>query len=145
MGRQGSGGRTVVPPVGKSSDRGCRGTAMPCPVGFAMSLAQQGTASPCPYMIFSTPILNTYARRAVSKSVLGAPSLLCHSERSEESRPSSALLGFATMPNRIYEDEILRFAQNDKGNLVPLTRASVTLTQPYRSSRPRLTLTHKSS
>jgi hypothetical protein len=46
---------------------------------------------------------------------VGAPCGCCHSERSEESRRKSARLGLVLKPKRICSCEILRFAQNDKG------------------------------
>ena len=51
----------------------------------------------------------------------GAPCFLCHSERSEESRPSHTILGLVLNPNRICRSEILRFAQNDKSVVGMLT------------------------
>src|SRR6266542_1432384 len=49
-------------------------------------------------------------------------------ERSEESRPHRFCLALSQIPRGRLKDEILRFAQNDKGERALL---ALTLTQPY--------------
>src|SRR5438876_12230880 len=41
--------------IGKSSDYGCRGKAMPCPVCFRRCQSEEGKAMPCPYTFFLHP------------------------------------------------------------------------------------------
>jgi len=53
-------------------------------------------------------------RPTTLKRSYGAPTTPCHSERSEESRPSRTLFGLARNRNGILKSEILRCAQNDK-------------------------------